>query len=636
MISESQERMVAVVAARARRRGARGLRALGAAVHGDRRGDRTTASCALSSTARSSARSRPALLTDECPRYEVEQRRPAGRRARPSTPSTTSRRRGCSSSTTSSSARARCGGPGLDAAVLATRRDARPRGVARRPAARRARPVRAPAGGAVTTRALNVACAGGEPLALTDCLNFGNPEQAGDRLGARRGRSTGSPHAAERARHPGRLRATSRSTTRPAAARSRPRRSSAASASSRDVTRIPDRWRRGDRVFAAARRAAPALVALRVAERRTVLARARRLRRRASRSRSARPAAWSEPPRRSCDARRRAAAWSSPCRAGTEIRVGRRRRARDGRLDVRRLRRAGARTATSRASPTSASRAPAPRPGVGRDRRQRERPPDRAARPRARAAGLRRAEPLGPATATLAIGHTRYSTTGANAWANAQPLLHHGRVRTVALGHNGNLVNADELRGEVGKRSPRPPTREVIAALIADDERPLEEAIAAAMGRLEGAATVVGLADGTLFAFRDRARLPAARARPARRRPRRRLGDVRARPRRRRRSSARFARASSCSSTRRALRVDPGGRARAERGALCIFEFFYLARPDTRLAGRRGARGARADGRAARRRGARRGRPRAADPRLRARPPRSASRARPGSRSARG
>ena len=42
----------------------------------------------------------------------------------------------------------------------------------------------------------------------------------------------------------------------------------------------------------------------------------------------------------------------------------------------------------------------------------------------------------------LAIGHTRYSTTGSAQWANAQPLVQHGRARTVALGHNGNLVNA--------------------------------------------------------------------------------------------------------------------------------------------------------------------------------------------------
>src|SRR5919108_344791 len=51
-----------------------------------------------------------------------------------------------------------------------------------------------------------------------------------------------------------------------------------------------------------------------------------------------------------------------------------------------------------------------------------------------------------------AIGHTRYSTTGANAWANAQPFVHHGSARTVALGHNGNLVNADALRAELGTR----------------------------------------------------------------------------------------------------------------------------------------------------------------------------------------
>src|SRR5256714_5461702 len=49
----------------------------------------------------------------------------------------------------------------------------------------------------------------------------------------------------------------------------------------------------------------------------------------------------------------------------------------------------------------------------------------------------------------LAIGHTRYSTTGSTQWANAQPLVHHGRVRTVALGHNGNLTNAAALRDEL-------------------------------------------------------------------------------------------------------------------------------------------------------------------------------------------
>src|SRR5204863_1972879 len=49
----------------------------------------------------------------------------------------------------------------------------------------------------------------------------------------------------------------------------------------------------------------------------------------------------------------------------------------------------------------------------------------------------------------VAIGHTRYSTTGSTHWANAQPLIQRGRGRTVALGHHGNLVNAAELREEL-------------------------------------------------------------------------------------------------------------------------------------------------------------------------------------------
>src|SRR5205823_6950304 len=49
----------------------------------------------------------------------------------------------------------------------------------------------------------------------------------------------------------------------------------------------------------------------------------------------------------------------------------------------------------------------------------------------------------------LAIGHTRYSTTGSSQWWNAQPLVQHGSARTVALGHNGNLTNAAALRDEL-------------------------------------------------------------------------------------------------------------------------------------------------------------------------------------------
>ena len=106
----------------------------------------------------------------------------------------------------------------------------------------------------------------------------------------------------------------------------------------------------------------------------------------------------------------------------------------------------------------------------------------------------------------VAIGHTRYSTTGANRWANAQPLIHHGRARTVALGHNGNLVNVEELRAELvadGVRLTSGSDSEVIAALIARDPAPLSEAVANAMRRLEGAYSVTALVEGTLVAFRD-------------------------------------------------------------------------------------------------------------------------------------
>ncbi|HEY2327823.1 MAG TPA: amidophosphoribosyltransferase [Gaiellaceae bacterium] len=181
----------------------------------------------------------------------------------------------------------------------------------------------------------------------------------------------------------------------------------------------------------------------------------------------------------------------------------------------------------------------------------------------------------------LAIGHTRYSTTGGNDWSNAQPLLHHGRVRTVALGHNGNLVNAEQLREDVAKPLGSTSDSEVIAALIADDERPLEDAVAAAMLRLEGAATVVGLADGKLFGFRDfHGFRPLVLGR---------LGDdpVLA--------------SESCAldliGAEFERQIEPGElvliddegvhaqQVQPPANALCIFEFFYLARPDTKLDG---------------------------------------------------
>ena len=106
----------------------------------------------------------------------------------------------------------------------------------------------------------------------------------------------------------------------------------------------------------------------------------------------------------------------------------------------------------------------------------------------------------------VAIGHTRYSTTGSSHWDNAQPLVHHGAVRTVALGHNGNLTNTSELRAELAAAGiPLGATSdtEAIAAFVARDPAPLAEAVANTMARLEGAYSVVLLSEGKLVGFRD-------------------------------------------------------------------------------------------------------------------------------------
>ena len=186
----------------------------------------------------------------------------------------------------------------------------------------------------------------------------------------------------------------------------------------------------------------------------------------------------------------------------------------------------------------------------------------------------------------IAIGHTRYSTTGSSQWSNAQPLVQHGSARTVALGHNGNLVNESALREQLhteGVTLRSSSDSEVIAALIANDSRPLDEAVANAMRRLEGAYSVVALSEGTLIAFRD----------PLGFRPLV-LGQIHDDfvvasetcaldlvgaefVREVERGEAVLIDANGLRSVRA---VDPDGG-----GALCIFEFFYLARPDTKLSG---------------------------------------------------
>jgi amidophosphoribosyltransferase len=186
----------------------------------------------------------------------------------------------------------------------------------------------------------------------------------------------------------------------------------------------------------------------------------------------------------------------------------------------------------------------------------------------------------------MAIGHTRYSTTGSSQWSNAQPLVQHGTKRTVALGHNGNLVNAtalrDELRGS-GVTLRATSDSEVIAALIANNDAPLLDAVASAMRRLDGAYSIVALSEGKLVAFRD----------PHGFRPLV-LGRI---------HDDWVVASETCAldlvgaefvrevERGEAVVIDENGLRSVQAvepsagGAFCVFEFFYLARPDTMLSG---------------------------------------------------
>src|SRR5881409_146359 len=108
---------------------------------------------------------------------------------------------------------------------------------------------------------------------------------------------------------------------------------------------------------------------------------------------------------------------------------------------------------------------------------------------------------------TLAIGHTRYSTTGDSALLNAQPIMVQSNKGVMALAHNGNLVNAQEIRSRMeaqGSIFQTSSDTEVIVHLIAQSrEHTLPEEIADALRRVEGAFSLVILSIDRIFAVRD-------------------------------------------------------------------------------------------------------------------------------------
>ncbi|MEA2178649.1 MAG: amidophosphoribosyltransferase, partial [Solirubrobacteraceae bacterium] len=186
---------------------------------------------------------------------------------------------------------------------------------------------------------------------------------------------------------------------------------------------------------------------------------------------------------------------------------------------------------------------------------------------------------------SMAVGHVRYSTTGSNAWENAQP-VHRSDRREIALAHNGNLVNAVALHTELSEQGVSfrsTSDSEIIAALIASHPADkVEDAVADVMTRLEGAYSTVIMTKDRVLAFRDPHGLrPLVLGR---------LGD-------------RYCVASeSCAfdiigaELLRDVRpgelvsiTDKGIQTRqavqSDREAFCVFEYIYFARPDSRMGG---------------------------------------------------
>jgi len=195
----------------------------------------------------------------------------------------------------------------------------------------------------------------------------------------------------------------------------------------------------------------------------------------------------------------------------------------------------------------------------------------------------------------VAIGHTRYSTTGSSVWENAQPTFRPTATGNLALGHNGNLTNTADLSerlAELASTSGELPINaglyattdtEVISSLLAaHPDLPLEQAALEELPKLLGAFSLVFMDDDALYAARD-----AQGIRPL--------------------VLGRLERGWVIASETAALdivgasvvrEVEPGELVVIDSNGLrshhfatadpkgCLFEYVYLARPDTTIAGR--------------------------------------------------
>jgi amidophosphoribosyltransferase len=190
----------------------------------------------------------------------------------------------------------------------------------------------------------------------------------------------------------------------------------------------------------------------------------------------------------------------------------------------------------------------------------------------------------------LAIGHTRYSTTGAGTWENAQPSFRSGRAGgSLALGHNGNLTNTAELRRFAEQLDPTVDAMHatsdsdlITRLLSARPDVSLQQAAAEVLPELRGAFSLVFMDENTLHAARDPHGVrPLVLGRLER-------GWV----------AASETAALDIVGASFVREVEPGELVSIDEHGLrsvrfaestpkgCLFEYVYLARPDTAIAGR--------------------------------------------------
>ncbi|WP_212912728.1 amidophosphoribosyltransferase [Streptomyces sp. TS71-3] len=204
---------------------------------------------------------------------------------------------------------------------------------------------------------------------------------------------------------------------------------------------------------------------------------------------------------------------------------------------------------------------------------------------------------LGSLQGHIAVGHTRYSTTGASVWENSQPTFRATGYGSIALGHNGNLVNTAELAEMVADlprengHTPRVSATndtDLITSLLAnqtDDEGdPLtvEAAAVKVLPAVKGAFSLAFMDENTLYAARDpQGMRPLVLGRLER-------GWV---------VASETAALDICGASF-VREIDPGEFVAIDENGIrsthfakakpkgCVFEYVYLARPDTDISGR--------------------------------------------------